>query len=69
MVDDPARQLFEKGTVWVDEDRLLVLHRLVAALTEARGVIEITSCYSLEEEQKQVINREFWGKEKLGPRE
>lgn len=60
MVDDPARQFFEKGTVWVDEDRLLVLHRLVAALTEACGVIEITSCYSLEDEQKQVINREFW---------
>lgn len=52
MVDDPARQLLEEGAVRVDEDRLLVLHRLVAALTEVRRVIEVTSCYSLEDEQK-----------------
>lgn len=49
VVDDPAGQLFEQGAVGVDKDRLLVLHCLVAALAESRGVIEITCCYSLEE--------------------
>lgn len=49
VVDDPAGQLLEQGAVGVDKDRLLVLHCLVAALTESRGVIEITCCYSLEE--------------------
>lgn len=52
MVDDPARQLFKEGAVWVHEHRLLVLHCFVAALTESGSVIEITSRDSLEDKKE-----------------
>lgn len=57
VVDYPAGQLFEQGAVGVDKDRLLVLHCLVAALTESRGVIKITCCYSLEDEEETSIKQ------------
>lgn len=67
VVDDPARQLFKKGAVGVHEDRLLVLHRLVAALAEPRRVVEIPGGDSLEDEReadkertrRSVIERHF----------
>lgn len=52
VVDDPAGQLFEEGAVGVHEDRLLVLHRLVAALAEPRGVVEVAGCHGLEEQEE-----------------
>lgn len=41
VVDEPAGLLLEQRAVGVDIDRLLVLHRLVAAFTEPGRVVEV----------------------------
>lgn len=41
VVDEPAGLLLEQGAVGVHVNRLLMLHRLVAAFAESRSVIEI----------------------------
>lgn len=41
VVDEPARLFLEQGAVGVDVDRLLVLHRLVAAFAKPGRVVEI----------------------------
>lgn len=52
VVDEPAGLLLKQGAVGVDVDRLLVLHRLVAAFTEPRRVIEISRRHRLEEREE-----------------
>lgn len=47
VVDEPAGLLLEQGAVGVDVDRLLVLHRLVAALTEPSRVVEVPGRHRL----------------------
>ena len=52
VVDEPARLLLEQRAVGVDVDRLLVLHRLVAAFAQPRRVIEISRSHRLGEGQE-----------------
>lgn len=47
VVDEPARLLLEQRAVGMDEHRLLVLHRPVAALTEPRRVVEVPGRHRL----------------------
>lgn len=47
VVDEPAGLLLKQRAVRVDVDRLLVLHRLVAAFAQACSVIEISCCHRL----------------------
>ncbi len=52
VVDEPAGLLLEQRAVWVDINRLLVLHRLVAAFAQSRRVVEISCSHRLGEEEE-----------------
>lgn len=57
VVDEPAGLLLEQRAVGVDVDRLLVLHRLVAAFAQSRRVIEISCCHRLGEGRESYWQR------------
>ncbi len=59
MVDEPAGLLLEQRAVGVDVDRLLVLHRLVAAFAQSRRVIEISCGHRLGEGQETEERKRF----------
>ena len=53
MVDEPAWLFLKQGTVGVDIDSLLMLHRLIATLTQPCSVVEIPCCYCLRRERQE----------------
>lgn len=52
VVDEPTGLLLKQGAVGVGVDRLLVLHRLVAAFAEPGCVVEVPGCHCLRERHK-----------------
>lgn len=56
VVDEPAGLLLKQRAVRVDVDRLLVLHRLVAAFAQSCSVIEISRRHRLgHREQRREV--------------
>jgi len=57
VVDDPARSVFGQTAVWVNGDRLLVLHGLVhSTLAESRCVVEEPGSDCLSTSHQQLVN-------------
>lgn len=52
VVDEPAGLLLKQRAVRVDVDRLLVLHRLVAAFAQSCSVIEISCRHRLGDREQ-----------------
>lgn len=58
VVDEPAGLLLKQRAVGVGVDRLLVLHRLVAAFAKPGCVVEVSGCHCLRGAQTHTLMRQ-----------